>query len=928
MPLEPLGEIYYSQPVSLPGKITFLPLTVATTRYWLARLVNPSRTRFFRFLVSLGIFFFLAFLGMNTGVLITYASLCVDAISVRPTVGYAVGFCGIGTTLVTILILTLFRSQYRFPRATPVFLAAGALCLFIHQTIAVVESIRDEDSEEAFRALVSHLFGFSFLPMALILYFLSPGRKFFFNRFVAQLCTATGNTTATTQDGIPLPPASSTSTSSTPTLPPAPSLFEGLAPSLARLRPALSKVEWLIILVTYLATLASHAGILVTTIIELTPDWHSPLSISVFFLVGIAVIEDHLTLFFHLQRTDKYRPTPLALLMWVSRVIQTLAGQRYWFAGICAVYLMWSMALTWYMATSKRPKEGTAALKSRPSRHILPSETLDLSLLTSCLALGLLSWNAVFLDATSSSVSELEDAPPAGFRGRIERLLRWMKGPGGLLVHVQMFGIAILVAVVVLDARGVLKLIAIPFFDQSHAQYEFGVVVGLLYGIYVLALRLAYAWRKSRTVTIHVVLVVLLLEGFSAAAGALASVYIFHSVTVVVLFVLGPLAAIATLYAYILWDDNDCDVFFHRDPHCRPLKPYAKLKLGITLGLMVTMVCAMGGLIAYFWDLLVGLWVGAELLAVLLFMFPSLKYFRMLRVTWTMRLAPTLAITGVLGLGIYTVAVPLKGALLNPISVVALVGALVVPALWFLGLGFAKWYDDHWEFTRPVLLIFGGTSALVLCCVILIWVVGALNGDHMVGPVVMAVYLGLSLSLLWMTRWSRKKLPPTFTSPFLLSCCLSWQWGWAVLLLIILAFVASGIVTAVMVNDIFVGFSIAYWTCCVALPLIWAITALYRASRKGPLIASRWLLPVFAYNPLTDNVEDSSAPVLVMCICGMLAIIWGILLTLFVQPLWYGLAFTSLVLGAEVIALMGYLYPPYKRYLSIAKFASPRMRSH
>eukprot|EP00742_Colponemidia_sp_Colp-10_P010509 GILJ01011542.1.p1 GENE.GILJ01011542.1~~GILJ01011542.1.p1 ORF type:complete len:1874 (-),score=202.87 GILJ01011542.1:133-5325(-) len=223
------------------------------------------------------------------------------------------------------------------------------------------------------------------------------------------------------------------------------------------------------------------------------------------------------------------------------------------------------------------------------------------------------------------------------------------------------------------------------------------------------------------------------------------------------------------------------------------------------------------------------------------------------------------------------------------IATAALLGWFIFyPVIILLLAALIKWKDDSWKmnlFVEIVLLIVG-LILLAFGIVLSITVDPSIIG---VGIILLFLCFCCLVYLIEIWRQNRYFLPHAYY--------------WYLYSMVLVA-VGYGFLTAFVCSDsgrAFRGFSIS-WFALFGVTSCFAVHKQYvLETNLGYYIYSPYIFPVYHYDPAIKDLRLASRDVAVVYLALFLALFWGILATIFIQPAYAGLCVTSVSMCLIVI---------------------------
>jgi len=199
--------------------------------------------------------------------------------------------------------------------------------------------------------------------------------------------------------------------------------------------------------------------------------------------------------------------------------------------------------------------------------------------------------------------------------------------------------------------------------------------------------------------------------------------------------------------------------------------------------------------------------------------------------------------------------------------------------------GFDGFLKSFWPFLAVFVL---GTALIALSCVFLVhWIDGVVAASSML----LLAYVG------WQTYLYIKN--DFRMSPVMLM----------INRILAIALVLVGSVYSFLEDDLSRYVGVTY-SMCALLMLLW-LYAIFQFVRdfaekdRRPVYYSASLLPIYKFNPITNDVEPHYGPTLAWTFGLFLLLLWGFVTNIQLTPKWFGAVIT---IGIEIIVVMSTVY--------------------
>jgi hypothetical protein len=115
----------------------------------------------------------------------------------------------------------------------------------------------------------------------------------------------------------------------------------------------------------------------------------------------------------------------------------------------------------------------------------------------------------------------------------------------------------------------------------------------------------------------------------------------------------------------------------------------------------------------------------------------------------------------------------------------------------------------------------------------------------------------------------------------------------------------GGLVFAYFGFELIWSITVSFW-CIIARHGIQALALVLKRPGHAPIYVSKYVFPVYMYNPSSNDITDESSAVMHLYLCMGAILAWGVACVIFIDPLDVGVAIVSMILIA-IVSTTGWL---------------------
>lgn len=251
---------------------------------------------------------------------------------------------------------------------------------------------------------------------------------------------------------------------------------------------------------------------------------------------------------------------------------------------------------------------------------------------------------------------------------------------------------------------------------------------------------------------------------------------------------------------------------------------------------------------------------------------PAIKYFHTYTMTRGMMLSLFVSFAMLVGAANWLFFEALKADINDVQSLWILCFVFMYPAALFTLVGGFKWADDRWKTSRFTKISFSYFLVMTLAW---LWAMFVFSSRQVAGLLTF-LYICAVIGVIFTRAWAKNGLylPRKYKTAFNI--------------MTVIAVVVSFTIGLFIQGGLFIC-----WTVCVLCVLLRflssAISLYHRSDAEAPVVYSPFVFPVFTYNHLTHDVEETNEKASFIYYASYAILSWGFFCVLFIEPVAFGI---------------------------------------